>query len=118
MKLNWKIWLLIVCISASLLAIFPLNFASGVQIVSVEVDSIAYNQGIRQGMLITSVDQQLVNNFEDYKFAISKFLISEKEKLTINTNEGEFILFTNQSPEITVANIPKTKIKLKKIMIG
>jgi len=109
--MNWKIWLLIFCISASLLAIFPLDFSKGVEIVSVEQNSTAYNQGLRQGMIITSIDDQIITNFQDYKLTVSKFPTEEKTKLTINTNEGEFILFTDKTPEITVKDIPKTRIK-------
>jgi len=109
--MNWKIWLLIFFISASLLAIFPLDFAKGVEITSVEEDSIAYNQGLRQGMIITNIDGNLINNFEDYKNSISKFPTLENTKITINTDAGTFILFIDQNPQMTVKDIPKTRIK-------
>ena len=44
-KLNWKVWVLIIAVLASLLAIFPLSFAKGVEIVSVEKNSTAFEQG-------------------------------------------------------------------------
>lgn len=109
--MNWKIWLLIFFILASLLAIFPLDFIKGVEIVSVETNSTAESQGLRQGMIIINIDDQLINNFEDYKLAVSKFPTLENTKITISTGEGAFILFINQAPEITVKDIPKTRIK-------
>ena len=111
MKINIKIWILIFCILLSLLAIFPLKFQKGLVISSVEQDSIAYQQGLRQGQIITSIDQLTINNFEDYKKAVSKFPVEENIKLTINTNEGEFILFTNETPKISVKKLELTKLK-------
>ena len=111
MKINIKIWILIFCVLLSLLAIFPLKFQKGLIISSVEQDSIAYQQGLRQGQIITSIDQLTINNFEDYKKAVSKFPVEENIKLAINTNEGEFILFTNETPEISVKKIELTRIK-------
>ena len=37
-RLNWKIWILIFAILASLLAIFPLSFSKGIEIISIEHD--------------------------------------------------------------------------------
>jgi len=114
MKLNWKIWLLIFCILGSLLAIFPLDFSKGVEIASIEQNSTAYEQGLRQGQIITAIDGETINNFEDYKRVINeKFpeTLKEKIKLTITTKSNEFILFTSQTPQITVKDISKTRIK-------
>jgi len=134
--MNWKIWLLIVVVLGSLLAIFPLSFSDGVEIASVEKDSVAYEQGLRPGQIIRSIDGQLVKSIEDYGNIIeSKFPFvegaeedieetlletnateknttdSNNIKLTITTNAGSFILFTNKVPEITVKQIEKTRIK-------
>ncbi len=109
--MNWKIWLLIFFILSSLLAIFPLDFSQGVKIVSVDIDSLAYEQGLRQNMKIINIDGKLIKNIEDYNFVLSKFPSKENEKITITTNEGSFILFTNSTPEISVKNIEKTRIK-------
>jgi len=109
--MNWKIWLLIVCILASLLAIFPLDFQKGVKIVSVEIDSPAYEYGLRQGQVITSIDGTIINNKEDYNLAVSKFPTQNDTKLSIGTKEGLIILFTNQTPNIVIKKIEKTRIK-------
>ena len=39
-------------------------------------------------------------------------VVSGQQKIEINTNKNNYVLFLNQSPEITVDNIPKTRIKM------
>ena len=112
MALNWKIWLLIFVILASLLAIFPLDFTNGVKIVSVSDNSTALDQGLIQGMTITHIDGEQIKNSQDYQNIIhEKFPTSEKIKLTITTKSGEIILFDDKIPEIDIQDIPKTRIK-------
>ena len=110
-KMNWKIWLLIFCILGSLLAIFPLDFTPGVEITSVESSSLEYQQGLRQGMKITSIDDNLITTLQDYQSSISKFPTETNEKLTINTDKGTFVLFTNKTPEISVKEKENSRIK-------
>jgi len=111
-KLNWKIWLLIFTIIGALLAIIPMSFTKGIEISFIEQNSTAFEQGIKQGQIITHIDGQLINTIEDYQNIInSKFPSEEKIKLTITTDSGEFILFDNKAPEISVKNIEKTRIK-------
>tara|TARA_Y100000310_G_C20690587_1_gene821941 strand:- start:1088 stop:2623 length:1536 start_codon:yes stop_codon:yes gene_type:complete len=111
-KLNWKIWVLIFAVLGSLLAIVPLDFTKGIEINSVELNSTALAQGLAQGQIITHVDGELINSIEEYQNIInSKFPSNEKIKLIITTKSGEFILFDNQAPEISIKNIEKTKIK-------
>ncbi|MBT4165908.1 hypothetical protein HOE04_02630 [archaeon] len=110
--MNWKIWLLIVCVLASLLAIFPLNFSEGLQIVSLDQNSTEFEQGLRQGQIITAINGESINTFNDYTNAINKFFpTEEKIKLTITTTQGEVLLFTDTIPELSVKEIPKTRIK-------
>ncbi len=110
--MNWKIWLLIFVVLGSILAMVPLNFEKGVEIISIEQNSTAYEQGLRQGQIITNIDGQKIISFEDYKEIInSKFPSSENQKLIITTKSKDFILFTDNAPRISVANIDKTRIK-------
>jgi preprotein translocase subunit SecD len=111
-KLNWKIWLLIFAVLGSLLAIVPLDFTKGIEINSVEQNSTAFNQGVQQGQIITHVEGELVTSIDEFNEIInSKFPSEEKQKLTITTKSGEFSLFDNQAPEISVKDIEKTRIK-------
>ncbi len=110
--MNWKIWLLIFVVLGSILAMVPLDFEKGVEIISIEQNSTAYEQGLRQGQIITNIDGQKITSFEDYKEIINlKFPSSENQKLTITTKSKDFILFTDKAPQISVANIDKTRIK-------
>jgi preprotein translocase subunit SecD len=108
--MNWKIWLLIICVLGSLLAIFPLDFAKGVQIASVDDNSIAFDQGLRQGQIITAIDGKSVKTFEDYKKIINeKFPFSKDEletvTLKIKTDQGESTLETSQEPRMGLIEI-------------
>ncbi len=113
-KLTWKIWLLITILLLSFLSILglpPKFLETGVEIRSVEKNSTAQEIGLASGMIITFINSQEIKNIEDYSNVIDSIIFQNKTKLTINTNLKEFILFTDKSPEITVENIPKTKLK-------
>ena len=114
MKFTWKIWLLIVVLILASLAIAPWGyFEKGVIVKSVEKNSTYFNEGLRSGMIIQSINSQEIKNSADYSNIISGiFPTLEQKKLIVSTNKGEFIFLTNQTPEITVADIPNTKIKL------
>lgn len=114
-KLTWKIWLLIIVVILSFLSIFgfpPTFFKKGVVITSVESNSVFFEQGLRQGQVITEIDGQKVNNLNDFSAIIQKkFLSGNEEKITITSDENDYIFFLNQTPLITVSAIPKTNIK-------
>src|SRR3972149_8687085 len=113
MKLGLRVWILLIVLFLSALAIIPLNvFEKGVLIRSVEANSSAFEQGLRQGQIISSIDGKEVSNFEDFSLILSqKNYSNESIKTIIPTDQGEFILFSNKIPEITVSDIPKTNIK-------
>jgi len=102
--MNWKIWLLIIVVLGSILAIIPMDFDKGVEIVSVEKDSVAYEIGLRSGQIIQAIDDQQINSFEDYSNIInSKFPVErelEEIVVTVKTDEGTFTIQTNASLDI------------------
>ena len=114
-KLTWKIWLLIIILAFSLLSIFslpPTFLEKGVLITSVETNSTAFEQGLRQGQIITNIDNTPIENLEGFSNALKeKFNSNENIKLIIQTRNSEAILFSNHVPNITVVEIPKTNIK-------
>jgi preprotein translocase subunit SecD len=114
MRITWKIWLLIIVLILALLAVSPWGFFSkGAAIKSVERNSTLFNEGLRQGMVITEINYQKVLSTSDYTKIISDLLPSQTEKkLIFSTDKGEFIVFTNQTPEMVVGDLPKSKIKL------
>ncbi len=123
-KLTFRIWILIIVLILSLISIFglpPSFLEKGILITGVEQNSTAFEPGLRQGQIITSIDGKTINNAEDFsKIIQEKFpsegspesSIGEEEiKTTIQTKDSQIILFSKQTPEITISNIPKTKLK-------
>ena len=108
-KLTWKIWLLIIFVVLSLLSVFglpPSFFQKGVLITSVEVNSTAFEQGLRQGQVIIEIDGEEISNLEDFSNIMQeKFIYNESAKIIITTKNSEIVLFTDHIPEITVSEI-------------
>lgn len=120
-KLTWKIWLLIIFLVLSVLSIFNFSafFEHGVVISSVSPNSTAFDQGLKQGQIISSIDGQKINSIDDYTVAIQgKFISNQSEKMIFETNSGEIIYFAQSIPEITVSGISKTKLKLGLDLVG
>ncbi len=109
--MSFRIWLLIIVLVLALVAISP-SFQSGVMIKSIDKNSTAFEQGLRPGMKLNSVNSQEIKSIEDYSSILnSLFPSKEKIKLEISTDQGTFILFTNQSPKMSIDTIPSSKIK-------
>ena len=113
MKIGLRIWILIIVLVLSLLAIQPWkSFEKGVLVKSVELNSSAFESGLRQGQIISSIDGKEVNNLDDFsKIMSGKNYSTGNIKTIISTNQGEFILFSDKPPEITVSSISKSNIK-------
>jgi len=116
MKLTFKIWLLIICLVFSFIAIFgllpPLFLQHGVEITSVNQNSTTYEQGLRQGQIITSIDGIQIKNLEDFSNVMSKKYNTGKEvKTIVSTKDSEIVLFSQSYPDILVQDISKTNIK-------
>ncbi len=113
LKFTWRIWILIFFIILSILAIGPHFSSKGVIIKSIQPNSTAFNEGLKTGQIITQVNDAEIKNVEDYAKAIEeKFPSKDKIKTVINTKDGQVILFDNQPPQITVSNIPRTRINV------
>ncbi len=114
-KFTFKIWLLMIFIALSLLAIFSHSgfIKHGVLVASIDSSSDLFNQGMRQGDIIKSIDNQPVTSLEDYsKIVLAKFANNETVKTIIMTEKEEYIILANNSLDITVKDIPKTNILL------
>ena len=124
MKINftWKIWLLIIVLFLSLLSIFglpPTFFQKGVLVTSVEINSTAFNQGFREGQIITSIDSQKVDSLNDFSNILQgKFISNESVKTIFVAGNSEIIFFSDQPPRITISDIPKTNVKLGLDLVG
>jgi preprotein translocase subunit SecD len=116
-KLSFRIWLFIIVLIISLLSIFVSSygftlFQKGVLITSVEQNSSAFQNGLRQGQIITAIDGKPITDINDFSNYIQSKFPSEKEiKIIITTKEADIILYSKNAPDITVSHIPKTSIK-------
>ncbi|MFH1500750.1 MAG: hypothetical protein ABIE22_02275 [archaeon] len=111
-KISIRLWILIIALALSLLAISP-TFKTGVVIKSVDKNSTAFEEGLRSGMELKSVNNQPIVTIEDYTAAIEEIFqdINNKTKIQIDTDQGTFILFTDAPPKLTLGILPKSKIK-------
>ncbi len=113
-KFTWKIWLLIIVLVLSLTSIFvtPTFFQKGVLITNVQSNSTAFEQGLRQGQVITEIDGQEINSIENFSNIIQqKFNSNESVKTTFKIKDEEYIFYSRTPPEIIVSEMPKTNIK-------
>ena len=115
-KLTFKIWLLIILVVLSLISIFgiPPSFSEkGVLVTSVEQSSQAASQGMIAGEIIKSINGNTIKDIDSYlNFFDNAFSSGEDEKIIIKTKAREYILYTDTIPEISVAEIPSTRLKL------
>ena len=122
LKLTWKIWILIIILVLSLISIFglpPIFLQKGVLVTSVEPNSTAFEQGLRKGQIIMSIDGKKIEGLDDFKETLQeKFITNETVKTTITTEDTEIIIFTNEAPRITVSKISKSNIQFGLDMIG
>ena len=114
-ELNWRIWVLIVAVVLSLLAIFGFSlnfFQEGVIVTSVDPNSVAFEEGLKQGDIIIRIDGQQIIDLESYSEIVKKKInLNGSVKTVIQTKTSEIILFSNKSLGITVSEIPLTNIK-------
>ncbi len=112
MKLSLRVWILIIAILLSLVAMRP-TFESGVIIKSVDAESLAFEQGLRAGDKLIAINSQEIKTREDYMRILSEIFSTTGEKrLTMTTKNGEYIFLTNTTPLITIDTIQKTRIQL------
>jgi len=115
LKLTWRIWLLIILLGLSLLAIFSSTGLtnSGVEVASIDSNSSLIEQGMISGEIITEIDGQTISSLQDFTEILStKYSSGEKVKTSFTTNRGEYIVYTNEAPEITAKELSKTNLEL------
>ena len=106
-----KIFIITVFLLTAVFVIYN-STDTGVIIKSVDQNSVAFEQGLRRGQIITAINGQQVENLLDYSSKIESLYSSGEEIRTdITTKNDEFILFTNSTPQIVVTDIDKTNVK-------
>jgi len=112
LKFSLRIWILIIALLFSLLAINP-TLKTGIYISSIETNSTAFEQGLRQGETIKTINGQIVEDKETYTKIISQlFSDNEEKRVDIVTNKDEYTLLISEPPKITVDKISRTKIQM------
>lgn len=87
--LDWKVWLLIIVVIMSIIAINPNPWASGLEVTEVDQGSMAYQQGLRPGEKLLEVNNEAIDSIEEYNLIISEFDNKEKE-IRVTTDKGTF----------------------------
>jgi len=87
--LSMRIWILIIALFLSIVAINPNPWASGVQIKTVEQGSLEAEQGIKAGETLKSINDQQINTLYDFA-NIMKGLEKEPVEVSIKTDKGTF----------------------------
>jgi preprotein translocase subunit SecD len=117
MKITLRILIFYVSLILALISIFsipPVFLEKGVLIKSVQQNSTAYNQGLRQGMVIQEINSQKINSLESYFQTVRDVFDNVNEtKLQINTKNVEVIGVFSQDffKEVIVDEIPSTRIR-------
>jgi len=119
MKITFRIWLLIIFVVFSAIAIFglpPIAFEDGILVDSVKTNSSIFEQGLRPGMKIISINEVPITSLEEYTAALDPLRnLNEDEttKMIITTNTLEIInLFDNSLIEaISVRELEKSRVK-------
>ncbi|NMB66944.1 MMPL family transporter [Candidatus Woesearchaeota archaeon] len=114
-KFTWKVWLWIIVFLFSLVSLFytPYFLKKGVLVTSVIANSSAFEQGLRQNQVITSIDGMQITNTKDFENVIKlKSTLTEKTKTTIKTLNGEYVIYSENPFQFSVSNLPKTNLQM------
>lgn len=110
MKIGWRIWLLIIILLLSVLAVRP-SFQTGALVDSVKKNTTASDSGLAAGEIIKSINGQPIASLNDYSNVLSNYSIGDEKKIEIVTTKGDYVFLTNGTPNITVGSIPRSRIK-------
>lgn len=114
LKFTWRIWLWIIILILSIISVFitPTFLQKGVLITSVEQNSSAFEQGLRQGQIIQAIDGHSITSIKDFSEIVQgKYNSNQSVKTTITTRNAEYIVYSD-SLDITVSELPKSNLKL------
>ena len=75
----------------------------------INVSDAARDAGLKEGMLVLEINNKKIANDEDFYEA--KTLFEPKEKFEIKTNKKSYTLMLNKPLDISVGEVPRTRIK-------
>ncbi|MEM4245340.1 MAG: site-2 protease family protein [Candidatus Nanoarchaeia archaeon] len=99
-----RVWVLIFALIITALAISYNPWAEGVEIKTVESNSLAAEQGLTIGQKIISVNDIEIKTVQDYKNSIAEYETTEKT-VEIETNKGKFSYNVTNSIGFTYENL-------------
>ncbi len=113
MKITFKIGLLIAFVMFSLISIFsipPVFLQKGLEVTSVGQNTTLFEEGLRKGDIIISIDNVPIGSLENYSSAIS-FLGQKKTQITTKNLEIISLLSSEDFSEVVLNEIPSTRLK-------
>ncbi|MDP4012213.1 MAG: hypothetical protein Q8R00_01240 [Candidatus Nanoarchaeia archaeon] len=87
--LTLRVWILIIFLIMSFIAISPRPWAKGIEITGVDESSPLTTYGLSTGEKILEINGDKIETLEDFNEAINKLHL-EPKKITVETDKGEF----------------------------
>ncbi len=111
-KSKYTKYMLIILTFLFIFLIILFSSQKGVVIISIDKNSTFFSEGLRKGMIITSLNGNPTDSFDEYANQLSLLNVSgQSQKIEIQTTSEDFILLTNKTPDFSVSNIPRTNLK-------
>lgn len=112
MKIGWRLWILILALVLSILAIRP-TLEEGIVVKSVAKDSALFEQGLRPDEIIQSINNQPITNAKEYTSLMQDLFKNNDTnvRLEITTKKNSYVTLTAAPPDITIATVPRTRLK-------
>ncbi len=117
-SLSWRVWVWIIVFIFALISIFitPTFGHKGVLVTNVVQNSTIFNEGLRNGEVIQSIDGKQIQTVQDFlEILKEKTNLSEDAKTIIQTKKGntnkEYIIFSNNPLEFSVSEVPKSNLR-------
>jgi preprotein translocase subunit SecD len=95
MKVPFRIWVLVVALILAVIAINPNPWAEGIEIQNVDSGSDAYENGLRNGMILYAINGEQVEELQDFQDIVSSLEYSEKNLEVVTSYDSEEYLVTN-----------------------
>ena len=83
---TWRVWILLLFIVLAIIAINPTPIAEGIEVKSVPSGSEISEQGLSQGEILLTINENAINTIDDYNDAIAE-LQYESQEIEIKTTE-------------------------------
>lgn len=110
MKIGFRMWILIILLVLSVIAIGP-NLSKGFVITDVSQDSELYQAGLRSGDDIISVNGIAIDSTATYANVLNDINDNTTRRIDVVTSGGDYTLFTNETVDFSIQEKQFTNIK-------